>query len=264
MTRSPRQSDGPVVVSDRPGGDIPVVPGPAVTRRTVGQVVVLRAVGRLSDIVEELDLATRLALAQGPRGVVCDLSEVVEVDAPGALRGLAAAGRHPRDWPGVPVAITGLDPRAGGSLSGKPLGGHLMVTASLQQALSCVLQGPCPAVESLRLAPHPTAPRAARALVSRTLTDWGLGSHIATAALVVSELVTNAMTHAETDIDVTLSTHRRAIRVAVRDRSPDQPVQQDAGLEEHGRGLILVAGLSRAWGVLPTADGGKVVWATLD
>ena len=29
-------------------------------------------------------------------------------------------------------------------------------------------------------------------------------------------------------------------------------------------GLALIAELSRAWGVLPTADNGKVVWAVLD
>jgi Histidine kinase-like ATPase domain len=264
MTQIPTQSHRPVGVSDQTGSGPSVIPGPVVTGRTVGQVMVLDVRGRLSDVVEGLDLETRLALATGPRGVVCDLSEVVEVGAPGALRALAAAGRHPRDWPGAPVAMAGLDPRAGERLSGKPMGRHLIVTASVQQALSAVLQIACPAVDSLRLAPHPTAPRAARAFVNRTLTDWRLSKHIATTALVVSELVTNAMTHAETDIDLTLSAHRGAIRVAVRDRCPDLPILQQPGLEAHGRGLILVAGLSRAWGLLPTADGGKVVWAVLD
>jgi Histidine kinase-like ATPase domain len=144
------------------------------------------------------------------------------------------------------------------------MGGHLIVTASLPQAVSSVLDIPCPAVECLRLAPHPTAPRAARTFISRTLLDWRLGEHIAVTGLVVSELVTNAITHAQTAIDLTLSAHGQAIRVAVRDRSPDLPIQRQAFLDLHGRGLTLVAGLSNAWGVLPTADGGKVVWAVLD
>ncbi|MGZ4638162.1 MAG: ATP-binding protein [Actinomycetes bacterium] len=230
----------------------------------MGQVVVLDVAGRLNDVIVDLDRAIRLALAQEPRGVVCDLSRAVEVSAPGALGKLASAGRHPRDWPGVPVAVTGLDPRAGQTLSGTPLGAHLVVTASPRQALAKVLQTACPAVESRRLAPHPTAPRASRDFVDRTLLDWRLSQHVRDARLVVSELVTNAMTYAGTDIDLTVAAHRQAVRVAVRDRSPALPVASVSGFDTHGRGLIIVAALSSAWGVLPTADGGKVVWAVLD
>ena len=127
-----------------------------------------------------------------------------------------------------------------------------------------VLQTSSPSVQSLRLAPHPTAPRASRDFVGRTLLDWRLSEHIATACLVVSELVTNAMIHAGTDIEVTLSEERGAIRIAVGDLGPDLPVERPAAVGEHGRGLTIVAGLSSAWGVLPSPAGGKVVWAVLD
>jgi hypothetical protein len=120
-----------------------------------------------------------------------------------------------------------------------------------------------PSMQSLRLAPHPTAPRASRDFVGRTLLDWRLSEHIATACLVVSELVTNAMIHAGSDIEVTICEERRAIRIAVRDLGPDLPVERPTTTGEHGRGLAIVAGLSSAWGVLPSAEGGKVVWAVL-
>jgi hypothetical protein len=42
------------------------------------------------------------------------------------------------------------------------------------------------------------------------------------------------------------------------------PDQQPPALDLRGRKLTVVAGLSRAFGVLPTADGGKAVWAVLD
>jgi hypothetical protein len=229
---------------------------------TVGRIVVLDAAGRLNDVVEDLDLAIQFALAQDPSGVACDLSAVVEVNATGALRMLAAAGRHPRDWAGVPVAMAGLDPDAGEALRGKPLGCHLVISAGLRHALTSVLEAASPAVESLRLAPHPTSPRACRDFVSRTLLDWGLCQHIAAAALVVNELAINAITHAQSDIGVTVSSHRQTIRVAIRDQSPDLPVWRSNG--GAGRGLTIVAGLASAWGVLPTADGGKVVWAVLN
>ena len=231
----------------------------------MGHVVVLDAAGRLTDVVNDLDRAAEFALAQGPRGVVCDLSKLTEVLDPGALRRIASNGRHPRDWPGVPLAVAGLGRRVGERLSLEPMGGHLMVTTSLRQALSMVLQASLPGVRSLRLTPHPTSPRASRDFVSRTLLDWRLTRHIASATLVVSELVTNAMIHAGSDIDLAVSEHRQAIRIAVRDRSPDLPVEQPGASDEHGRGLAIVAGLSSSWGVLPCPEGGgKVVWAVLD
>jgi anti-sigma regulatory factor (Ser/Thr protein kinase) len=232
--------------------------------RSVGHVVVLDAAGRLTDVVDDLDSAARWALAEGPRGVVCDLAKVDEVGDLDALRRLASNGRHPRDWPGVPLAIAGLGRRVGHKLSLEPMGSHLMVTTSVRQALSMVLQASLPDVESLRLTPHPTAPRASRDFVSRTLLAWKLSQHIASACLVVSELVTNAMIHAGSDIDVTVSEHRQAIRIAVRDRSPHLPVEQPGASDEHGRGLTIVAGLSSAWGVLPDREGGKVVWAVIN
>ena len=271
MTTEPKQpirilarSSGAVGASRRPPGHPDVAArGQCVRTYVVGPVVVLEGVGRLSDVVDDLDLAARIALADRARGVVYDLSRVVEVDAPGALCGLAASGRHPRDWPGVPLAVAGLAPRASETLSRKALGGHLIVTTSLRQALSSVLQASLPAAESRLLAPHPTAPRASRDFVSRALLDRRLSPLIPAACTVVSELVTNAMIHAGSDIELIVSEHRRAVRLAVRDRSPDLPVERQHSLDTHGRGLMIVAGLSHAWGVMPHADGGKVVWAVL-
>ena len=229
----------------------------------MGPVVVLEAAGRLSDVVEDLDLAVRFALAEEPAGwsATCPAwsmsarrAHCAGSRAPAGTRGTGPVSRW--RWPG-----SCREPAR--TLSGKTLGGHLMVTASLREALSSVLQASLPAVESRSLAPHPTAPRASRDFVSATLLDWRLSQLIPDACLVVSELVTNAMIHAGSDIELTVSEHRRAVRVAVRDRSPDLPVERH-GLDTHGRGLTIVADLSRAWGVLPHADGGKVVWAVLD
>lgn len=239
-------------------------PGRRVRTHAVGHVVVLDVSGWLSDVVDDLDRAIRLALAEAPRGVVCDLSAVQECGEPAALAVLASAGRHARDWPGIPLAMACPDAAVRAALGAHPLGGHMTVTSSMRLALSAVLRTSSPAVESLRLAPHPTAPRASRNFVSHTLLDWRLEELTATASLLVSELVTNAMVHAGTDIDLSLATHMRALRMTVRDHSAGLPLQPDARLDLHGRGLAIVAGLSRTWGVLPTADGGKVVWAVID
>jgi hypothetical protein len=232
--------------------------------RVIRQVAVVEVAGPLSEVVEDLDRAIQLALAEGPRGVVCDLSNVSEGADPVAVEVLATAGRHVRDWPGIPVAVACPDPRVREYLRAHPLGGHLILTASLFSAVSEVLATPSLTVESRRLAPHPTAPRASRDFVTRTLLDWRLGRAIPFASLVVSELVTSSSVNAGTDIDLSVVWDQGALRLTVRDHGPALPGQSYSVLDLHGRGLSVVAGLSRSFGFLPTADGGQVVWAVLD
>jgi hypothetical protein len=123
---------------------------------------------------------------------------------------------------------------------------------------------PTPVVERLRIGPHPNAPRASRNFVTRALLDWGLGPLIPATSLVASELVTNSTFHTGTDITLSVICSPGALRVTVRDNSPDVPRQRFAQFDLRGRGRSVVEALSRAYGVLPTADGGKVVWAVLN
>ena len=60
--------------------------------RAIRQVVVVEVAGSLSEVVEELDRAIQLALADGPRGVVCDLSNVLEGTGPGGGGGARNGG----------------------------------------------------------------------------------------------------------------------------------------------------------------------------
>jgi hypothetical protein len=237
---------------------------PKVRVHAIRQVVVLEVGGRLADVVEDLDVAIQLALADGPRGVVCDLSVVFEGADAEAVELLATAGRHVRDWPGTPVAVACPDRQVREALRAHPLGGQLIVTAAILPAVSAVLATPVLAVEWLRLAPHPTAPRASRNFIERTLPGWGLDALVHSASLVVSELVTASTIQAGTDITLSVAYNPGALRLTVRDDSPDPPRQWYSEFDLQGRGLSVVAGLSRADGVLPTADGGKVVWAVLN
>jgi len=92
-----------------------------------------------------------------------------------------------------------------------------------------------------------------------------LGPLVPAASLVVSELVTNSTIHAGTNIELSVEWSLGVLRVTVRDKSPDLPRQRyPQFVDVHGRGLSVVAALSRAFGVLPTADGGKAVWALLN
>src|SRR5664280_1784075 len=212
-------------------------PRVGVRAHVMRQVVVLDIAGRLSDVVGDLDHAIELALADTPRGVVCDLSAVLEGAESGAVDVLAAVGRHVRDWPGIPVAVACPDPRLRRLLTAHRLSRPLIVTASLFSAVSSVLATPAPAVQWLHLAPHPTAIRASRDFVTRTLLDWRLGRAIRSARLVVSELVMNSTMNAGTEVDVSVAWNVGALRLTVRDHSPRFPRQRYSALGLHDRGL---------------------------
>ena len=237
----------------------------AISTRPIGQVVVLEVVGPLGEVVEDLDQAIQVALADGPRGVVCDLSAAPKDAQPGAVEWLAMAGRHVRHWPAIPVGVACPNPRVREALSNHPLGRHLIVTASVAPVLSAMLAIPIPDVDGLALTPHPTAPRASRDFVARALVRWGLGPMVPATSLVASELVTNSTIHAGTAIELSVAWNLGLLRLTVRDKSPDLPrAQFPQFVDVHGRGLSVVAALSRAFGVLPTTDGGKLVWAVLN
>lgn len=79
-------------------------------------------------------------------------------------------------------------------------------------------------------------------------------------ALLVSEVATNALVHAEGDVQVRVVTRGDVLRVEVADESPLMPKPRAAGLlEEGGRGLALVETLATSWGVT-LQDHGKIVW----
>jgi anti-sigma regulatory factor (Ser/Thr protein kinase) len=111
---------------------------------------------------------------------------------------------------------------------------------------------------TLLLGAHPTSPSAAREFVASALEDWGRTDNVATAVLLTSELVTNAVLHAESDIAVTVQ-EGEWLRIEVFDEKPDQLSQHQLG---RGRGLRLVDALAAGWGV--RAEGrGKAVWFEL-
>ncbi|WP_353941919.1 ATP-binding protein [Streptomyces sp. HUAS MG91] len=130
---------------------------------------------------------------------------------------------------------------------------------------------------SFELAPHPGSAAQARRMTRTQLTGWGACEDTCdAAALVVSELVTNAIVHtASRRIHCELHDLRggdgddgqgERVRIAVRDegRMPGEhrPAGRIAPEEEHGRGLLLVAAVSTAWGAQETGPG-LLVWAEL-
>ncbi|QIK66306.1 PAS domain S-box protein [Nocardioides sp. HDW12B] len=115
--------------------------------------------------------------------------------------------------------------------------------------------------ELRRLRPHPSsvaeARHAVRAALRTSLPDPDL---LDTAELCVSELVTNAVVHAGTEIDVAVVLYDGGARVEVLDRSAHLPVPRHyVSLASTGRGLLMVDQLCTRWGVSSRVNS-KTVW----
>ncbi|GLW72767.1 hypothetical protein Kpho02_50660 [Kitasatospora phosalacinea] len=110
----------------------------------------------------------------------------------------------------------------------------------------------------------PDAVMHARRFTARTLRHWSVDEEADTALLVVSELVTNAVAHTQGEIRLDLTLTGDRLRVAVNDASSRAPVRVESSDWEAtgGRGLLLVAAMSAAWGSVPLG-GGKQVWCDI-
>ena len=109
-----------------------------------------------------------------------------------------------------------------------------------------------------------TSVPAARRWMAALLTTWGLvealGEAADVAALLLSELATNALLHGRSDFEVTVSWDGAVLHVEVADESVHGPVRtRFSTTAATGRGMTLVDELSRRWGV-EARDGGKAVW----
>jgi PAS domain S-box-containing protein len=112
-----------------------------------------------------------------------------------------------------------------------------------------------------RLAPVPSSAGDARRLVRQTLAEVGEIGALEAAELAVSELVTNAILHAATAVELSVDVTVDAVTVTVRDWHPRLPTQRHWGeTATTGRGLGLVASITDDYGVDPLQPTGKAVW----
>ena len=105
--------------------------------------------------------------------------------------------------------------------------------------------------------------RAARYFALGMLRPWRDEQLAADAALVVTELATNAVLHAGSAFSVSLALSRTVIRISVGDTIPlGQPGGDAWPHAEPGHGLGVVAAVAARWG-FERLGSGKTVWAEL-
>ncbi|MFG2477800.1 SpoIIE family protein phosphatase [Streptomyces fagopyri] len=116
-------------------------------------------------------------------------------------------------------------------------------------------------VATWELPADPAAVSYARTHTAEKLAAWGLTDAAATTELIVSELVTNAIRHAQPPIQLRLIHHAGSLVCEVADGSSTSPhLRRARTFDENGRGLFIVAQLAERWG---TRHGhhGKTIWA---
>ena len=114
-----------------------------------------------------------------------------------------------------------------------------------------------------QLSAHPSSVADARRLVRQALTDAGRADLLDDAELLTSEVVTNAVVHAGTEVGVVVHVRDSGLRVEVVDRSPHLPLlRRYTTLSGTGRGLRMLEQLVDRWGVL-MSEGSKTVWFEL-
>jgi sigma-B regulation protein RsbU (phosphoserine phosphatase) len=128
-------------------------------------------------------------------------------------------------------------------------------------------------VRRVRLPNDRRTPAAARALVRSVLEEAGLEALLNEALLLTTELSTNAVVHAGTELDIDVTADADGLTVTVTDFAPG-PVEQlavgpkndkvDIGeVAERGRGLLLVDHFASRWGTVHEGTG-KGVWFRLE
>jgi len=202
-------------------------------------------------------------LAEHPHALIVDLGEVTVADKL-SLMVFAVVARQASIWPGIPFVVV-MTRSTARSLARSGLGRTFRVRETLAQALDTVGQERSHTTYREFLPPVRGAARHARAIVTEACIRWDLEHLLGSACLVATELVTNAVRHAETTMWLRVTRRGHRLLLAVEDGGAGVPVRQpmpSADAPEQARGLALVDQIADRWGYLTTRSG-KVVWAVL-
>jgi anti-sigma regulatory factor (Ser/Thr protein kinase) len=116
-------------------------------------------------------------------------------------------------------------------------------------------------VPSCRLAPEISNAEVARRFVEDELRREAVGEDtLFLAQLLTTELVTNAVRHAESPVEITVIRREDRIRIEARDDSTAVPALPPDDPPIRYRGLLLVEDLAEEWGVEVEDRKGKIVW----
>jgi anti-anti-sigma factor len=216
--------------------------------------VVLTLAGHLDlAAAPRLQQAILKQLADHPPAIICDLSQVEAIDPLCAQ--VFTSLRHPAlGWPGTALVLCGTRRAVADTLIGSGVARRLAMYPSLDQALADARARPPRLSERLALGPVPTAAGAGRAFVAEVCGRWGQEELAGSAALLASELVTNAVIHARTAMELRVELRGPRLQVAVHDQDPNLDRVLAAKEEtDRGLGLGIVDRVAASWGCVGTS-----------
>ena len=160
----------------------------------------------------------------------------------------------PEDEAGPAVRAAGAVGFVRKSMSTEHLGHEILLAARLLDV----------ARATSVLPQDPRSASVARRFARDVFTQWDLGDGWSDAELLISELVTNAVTHGGSAADVAIRLLPDRVQVAVTDDAGHAPTERKRSGDdgESGRGLAIVEALADRWGDF-SADGRKTVWFEL-
>lgn len=221
----------------------------------------LRFRGLFAVVGEAADGATAITLTRElrPDVVVLDIG-LPDLAGKEVLTGLRAA------LPAVKVVVfSGTEPEDSAGIVDE-VEGYALKDSELDYLVELLEQvgRERTAHSAVQLPAHISSAREARDFTRTVLDRWQAPEVIDDALLVVSEMVTNAVTHAGSDCELRISVSPVVVRVEVVDHGDGTPDPMPPSTTRNsGRGLHLIDALTAAWGVEPESNGGKTVWAEL-
>lgn len=215
--------------------------------------------------VREVRQVVAKALADWPGPVVCDLAGVRSFRA-ADLTVFPTVFAEAGGWPAVSLALMAPSPPLRDALQRVGVDRRVPLVDATQLHAGPPPHGWRPQLLA-RSVPLPHDVRAAAAARQATADFCDVagfdGEPTDDAALIVSELVTNAVRHAVPPVQLRLLASETALTIAVADGTRDPPRPAAPAPHESGRGLTIVQALSVAWRSEPQLAGGKVVYARL-
>jgi hypothetical protein len=228
-------------------------------------VVVATPVGRL-DLASYTPLRDGLLklAADNPAALVVRLGQDFEVPSRTMLAVFTTVWMKISRWPDISMVLLAETEAHRDDLRTTGAARFAHTCDTLDEALRAVEQPPHRRFHRVPLPNSPTAPLLARAAVRAACELWDVRGLCDDAVLVVSELVENAVRHANSESVLRVELRPTGLSLAVRDHDPAPPLLEFPSQDVPGhRGVQLVDRLSAAWGFSPSSDGGKIVWAVL-
>lgn len=216
-------------------------------------------VGQAADAMSGIDIVTEtqpdLVLLDLGMPVVGGLDVLPHLRdaAPGAA--VVVMSGHPRDDVEAHVLGSGAAAFVEKGMSLRAFTDRVVAAAGILQLVTHVLDE-----QRAELDQDLRSGASARRLVTEALERWECEQALDTVQLLVSELVTNAVVHANSRPAVAVILLPEVVRIEVTDSCSTQPEPREASDEdESGRGMLLLDEMASRWGVQPLPVG-KTVW----